>query len=189
MCGAAQAVPFSSSSTVSNFCQSSDPCLLTFHLNVAVNANAISAGTLTLTVLGDFDGTSENLTASIEGLSLGVLLDNNTLNGQLTATDSGSQYGSAGGNPAPTTGTINIALVDLSAIVADGVMDITFTTSANVNDLNVSQNFADPEEFITASIAYDVRAAQNVPEPGTLALLGLGTLLLGRVRSRRVLRD
>lgn len=95
------------------------PNILNFAFSAATPPSA--AGTLTLTAVGDLDASSEYLTVSVEGISLGNVFVTGGLAGL------------------PLTAALNLSQAQLNTVTADGVVNVTVTPSANVGNLGFSQ--------------------------------------------------
>lgn len=90
-------------------------------LSFAGAAAPSAAGTLTLTAVGDLDSTSEYLTVSVEGIALGNV------------------FVTGGAAGLPVSATLNLTQSQLSAVTADGVVNVSVTPNANVGNLGFSQ--------------------------------------------------
>lgn len=160
------------SETVTGFANGSaeppDPVTITL---TGLPTFSTTAATLTLVTFGDFNLSSEYIDIAIDGLSFGRLWDFNSSNdpfvGNVFDNDFGNQYSLSGNSSATTT----IAIGTLNGLLADGEIAIDLSFSPSVENLS-----DDPDEFITATLV--------IPEPATLALLGLsGCVLITRRRA------
>lgn len=164
----ASAIPVTYSNNFAEF-SNTNAANATFTRTILTPVKAFSNGTFTLNIRGDFDTNSEWINVDIEGFNLGRLFDNNPSNDLFDfATDVGTQYGS------PVTTSAIIPLANLTSILADGALRITYTLGPQVNNLQTG-------EFANASISFENASA--VPEPATLTLLSFG--LFGLAAARR----
>jgi hypothetical protein len=76
------------------------------------------------------------------------------------------------------TGDLHIEMTLLNASGDLSVSDFVFGASQNLNTVEVLDRGALGEEYVIAAVA-------SAPEPGTLAVLGLGLTGLGVIRRRR----
>lgn len=126
---------------------------------------ALSAGSLTIEVLGDYSPTppsSETLTWDVDGVASGVGFEAAAFPG-----GGGDLFQNAAEQ------TFSIALGDMQAITADGLVTVTLTNSSAVNF------FSDqPEDFVRFSLVFDA-----IPTPGAAGVLAIAGL--AAVRRRR----
>ena len=111
-----------------------------------------SSATFNLGIFGDFDSSSiENVAISIEGYSLGTVLDGNTGNDGFGFAngDIGDQYFST------LSGSTTISQAVWANIIADGQIVITYTLSSDVDDLQGG-------EFLNAEFIYNAVTAPTI---------------------------
>lgn len=113
------------------------PNVLTF--DFAIDPEA-SNGRIDLTALSDLDSLSETVTFDAEGIVTTELF---------TTPDDGIR---------PFSATINFNDTDLATLAADGILHISFTPSADVDD------FSEVQEYLTVGLTYE-----TAPTPITLA--------------------
>ena len=139
-----------------------------------LNPNPTSAATITFSVRGDFNATSENVLLSVDGFSFGTWLNDNLTDDMIAgpANDVGNQYVSI------LTGTAVIPLMTFSGLVADGSLDFLFNYSG-VNNLGASLG-----DLARVRVQYEA-GTSAVPEPGTIFLFGSGLAGLAAWRYRK----
>ena len=155
--------------------------------NITVNL-AVSTATqfltgMNLTFQGDFGQTGEQLTVIVEGIIIGTLAPGLTSTGAFGTPVSAGFGTNFNLNPISAAALLSL---DVSSFVADGFLTVIFDASDAVANFGASQvglgPFAGLNSFALA-VAGDVTTTTRVPEPGTLALLGLG--LAGMSMTRR----
>lgn len=168
--GVASANVYSSSQTVDPW---PDPAVANSELEtltidfLGVPTNAAGDATITLDVLGDFNGTSEFLDVSVDGVSLGRLFN---------GVDGDDAFDFVGDNPGSTilstsvTTSATISLALFLGLIADGALSFTF-------DPTEAQQ---PGQGVPAALT--VTVSYPVPAPGALAAFGLAGLAVSRRR-------
>lgn len=131
---------------------------------------AASGATFTFTVRGDLNGASENITVSVDGVSFGIWLDNVLANDSIDG-----PLNDVGIFDVPNVGTATLDFATFAPLVSDGTLVVTFDTSADV--LGIIGGVGNTQ----ARVQY----ISQVPEPGILALLGLGFAGLAATRKRK----
>lgn len=133
----------------------SDPGGQTFTRTIAATAFAGAdvqgGGTFALETFGDFgfslDGPAvdalENVTVSIEGVSLGTFLNENEADDRFDGVP-----GDVGAQEQAQTGVAALTEAELEAILADGQVVITYTMGPEVDGLGP------PEEYLKATLAF-----------------------------------
>ncbi|MBY4893944.1 VPLPA-CTERM sorting domain-containing protein [Rhodobacteraceae bacterium N5(2021)] len=161
----AMATTFNFSTTVATWPDATNPSADLEDLTIAFAAtpDASSDATVSLTVVGDFNGSNEFLDVFADGFNLGRFFE----------TPTGSILVAPG-----VTETATIALADLLPLISDGLLSFLFSpTQAQQAPQGVNASL----EF---SISYDI-AVIPLPAGGLLLVAGLGGLAaLGR-RKRR----
>jgi hypothetical protein len=145
--------------------------------------SATGSGTLQLSTVGDYSVSFEAVGVSIDGLNLGIILNNNGGDDRFNFPngDGGSDCAST-----PHQGTATLTEAELNAMLADGSVTLTFqATSTAINDLCGSS------EFMSAVLTFTPAggggggggggAAPGLGMPGkaifaVLVLLGLGLI-------------
>ena len=148
---------------------SSDVNGVDFTFNLVVPTVIIGDGTLTLTLDGDFNTSSEYADVILDGLLIGRILDDDTGNDPFNfANGDDPDASSSAGDP--DTGSATISNAILAPRIADGLLVLQINTSSTVN-------------FSTTTVSGTL-SFKTVPEPTCLALLcgALGTILLRRRR-------
>lgn len=168
--GAAWGQVFTGSVTESSFCDlpgtfCCNQCSLADPLNLSITgADPAASGdaTVTLEIRGDVNDLDEILLVTVEGFSLGTILNNN-LGDDLfdhptdVGTDCGASY----------FAQATIPLSDLTSIVADGQIDTNLRPDQENNDI---EGCLDPREFVTLTVEYPVGGVPTVPKIGLLVL-------------------
>ena len=140
---------------------------ITFN-NVVTPTTITGDATVTLNLMGDFDNDNEYVDVQFDSFSLGRVFDNDISNDIFDfAFDEGNQSASI------LTGTATISESIFASLIADGFLNLSFDTSLRVNCCG-------PVKHLSGSIAF------TVPEPGSIALLGLGLVGFGFSRKRNI---
>ena len=156
-----------------NQCSLADPLDLSI---AGADPAATGDATITLELRGDVNDLDEILVVTLEGLSLGTILNNNTGDDPFDhPTDVGTGCG------ASYLAQATVALSDLAPIIADGQVEMTLTPEQENNDI---EGCVDPREFVTFTIEYPVGGVPTVPRAG-LVILAFALLLLAGYRLRQ----
>jgi hypothetical protein len=138
---------------------------------------ALTDGTLTISVFGDFDHVVEYIDVSADSgaFNFGRFLNDAPADDLFNhPTDVGID-GSTG-----VTASANIPQTTLNSLLADGRIDVLLDYSTSVN-----LSYADDPDLVV-SLRLQYRGADPTPEPSTLALVGLGAgFLAWRMRRRK----
>jgi hypothetical protein len=147
-------VPFEATGTIVAWCSlQPSPCLdgvdaAPFVLAIPVRPGVASEGTLTLTVSGDLDDpVRETLRVRLEGVDLGVIVNNDP------SDDAFDHPTDMGVDCETITMTAEISVVDLVSIVADGLLELTFSPPGSESDIDLP-GCADSDEIVSATIEY-----------------------------------
>jgi hypothetical protein len=136
-----------------------------------------SDGTLTLEARGHFGllgGVDGDVAVAVEGIELGIFLNNNPdddLFDNASFGDVGVAYGS------PVTASAVLTLAQLEDIISDGIIEITYTL------IGMHDIFGNT--YINASITYDGLAAVPLPAALPLFVTAIGGIGLFGWRRRR----
>jgi hypothetical protein len=159
-----------------NQCSMADP------LDLAITgADPAASGdaTITLEVYGDVNDLDEILVVTLEGFSLGTILNNNPGDDDFDhPTDQGTAC--EGSYLAQAT----VALSDLMPIIADGQIEMTLTPDQENNDIEGCEA---PREYVTFTIEYPTGGVPTMPVVGLAILVAVLLVLVGyRLRRQRV---
>lgn len=140
----------------------------------------VSDGTQTLLAPGATFGTATQITMTKVG---GGAFE-------LTSLDVGGVF--TGDNPAFDAGQIDYAEYDNGVLTGSGAISLVYTAGvANFTDVSITGHPATEIIFTGVNgsntndgFSLDNLAVSNVPEPGSVALLALGLLVLGCLRRR-----
>lgn len=150
--------------------------------NVATPTAIVGDAVLSFSVVGDLNALSENVSVTLDGLSLGTVFNGNSTDDAFdVAGDIGVQAG--------TTGAMNVASTVISeavmaGIIGDGLVSLSFDFSPNVDDfgsvqiLSASLTFTDPNNL-------QVVASNVVPLPASALLLLAGLGGIGAMARRK----
>lgn len=89
-------------------------------------------------------------------------------------------------------GAVSVSETQWAAIAADKFMTVSWKNSASVKPYNANTTLEGGQDFVSFSVQGTLKPATTqpqpgnaVPEPGTLALFGLGLIGVGMLRRRR----
>ena len=109
-----------------------------FDVTVAATQTAASSdGLLTITIRDDLDLSTENAIISIEGISLGIVFNNNATDDRFDIEGLDSEADNGLQNE-PITITATLTEAELDQVLADGVVEVNFTLTSSVNQLGTS---------------------------------------------------
>ncbi len=135
--------------------------------NLVTPTGIIGDATITLNINGDFDWSGEFADITLDGFSLGRVLDNNTTN------DAFNFAGDAGNQSASTvTGSATIANSVFASLILDGLLNLSFDTSAAVNCCGTVNHLSGTITFNEVS-AVPIPAAAFMFAPALLGFMGL----------------
>lgn len=139
--------------------------------DIVVPTTIVGDATFTFTVQGDLNGSSEFVAIDIDGFSAGLVFNENSTD------DLFDFAGDVGGNLSFQTGSATILNADFAVLIADGLLDLTFDFSPDVNNAGSIRSLGGLIEFAEADLT-------AVPLPASLPLfaLGIGGLLAMRRR-------
>ena len=186
LAGEAGAQTFTGSVTEDAFCDlpgtfCCNQCSMADPLDLAIpGADPAATGdaTITLEIFGDVNDLDEIVVVTLEGLSLGTVLNNNPNDDEF---DHPNDEGSA--CEVPYLAQATVALSDLMPIIADGQIEMTLTPDQENNDIEGCEV---PREFVTFSIEYATGGVPTMPKAGLLILAAVLLMLVGyRLRRQR----
>jgi hypothetical protein len=139
-----------------------------------VPTSATGTGTLQISTIGDYSASTESFRVTIEGLNLGVVLNNNGGDDRFNFPngDAGQDCASS-----PHQGTATLTEAELNTMIADGTVTLTFDAqSSSINDfcsetMDVTLSFTPGASAVPASSTAGVIATIAL----VLIALGLGT--------------
>ncbi|MEM6891570.1 MAG: VPLPA-CTERM sorting domain-containing protein [Pseudomonadota bacterium] len=139
---------------------------------IVVPKTIVGDAIFTFTVQGDLNGSSEFVAIDIDGFSLGLVFNEDP------SDDLFDFAGDEGGNFSFQTGSATILNADFAGLIGDGLLDLTFDFSPDVNNAGSIRS-------LEGSIAFTEGNLNAVPLPASLPLfaLGLGGLLALRRRT------
>ena len=123
--------------------------------------------TLTLSAKGDFNGSDAWAKIWLDGVDLGVILNNN-------ATDDAFDFSRDRGNNkvSKVTGSMTISEDVFASLIKDGFLNLTLDTNFFVESI----------KHVSGTISFNENV--SVPEPSTFALLFLGLAGIGFSRRK-----
>ncbi len=140
--------------------------------NLGVPTTIVGDATLALTLDGDFNQSNENALITVDGFSLGTVLNDNTGDDDFDFANGDDPDGSSqAGNP--DTGTATILNADIAPLIADGAVQIIVNTSPFVGFSLTT---------VSGTLSYETGV---VPEPSTVILFGTGLAGLVAWRMRK----
>jgi len=150
-------------------------------LDVATPTGIIGDATISLTVSGDFNDVDENIAVSLDGFSLGRVLNANASDDVFNFEDDTALFATS------TTATATIANADFANLIADGLLSLVLELSTDVNFGTQTVS-----SFISFEAAPDPSTGPNtgvgdtpaVPLPASALLLMGGLAGLGAVGRR-----
>lgn len=191
----AHAAPFST--TFGPTFSFSDGIIATTSVTVAVPTVIVGDMTIDLSVIGDINNSGETLDFQLDGVSFGTLCNANT------GDDPFSLSGFTGGDACiPTTltgindsffsGVGTIAFASVAPLIADGLLEISIVQTADVDTItditspssNSGVLFPVTSDF-AVGFGGTVSFNTAIPEPGALALFGLGLAGIGFAARRK----
>lgn len=152
-----------------------------------LGTSVVGNAKVTLTVMGEFDNTPEHIDQfAFEGVSFGPVFNLNAADdiwdnatwGDSAYTHSGNNY-----NFNTTTAISVSALLSqatMQSLLQDGAINMSFSFANDVN------NYWNGTSFIAVTVEFE---AAQVPEPSSIALLGLGLGLAGMTTLRKRKQD
>ncbi len=152
-------------------------------LDLAVSTDTIFLTGMNLTFQGDFGMAGEQLTVIVEGIVIGTLAPGLTSSGAFGPSVSAGFGNNFNLNPIFATALLNL---DVSSFVGDGFLTITFDASDAVDNFGTTQVGLGPFDGLDSfALAVVGDVTTTVPEPGTLALLGIGLFGMGFARRKK----
>ena len=137
--------------------------LITFN-NLATPTTIIGDAIITLNIKGDFNSSHEWADVTLDGFSLGRVLDNNTANDPFNFTNDQGSYSAL-------TGSATIANSDFASLILDGLLNLSFQTSSGVNCCGTVNHLSGSITFTEVS-AVPLPAAAFMFIPALLGFMG-----------------
>lgn len=156
-----------------------------FDFNFTGLANSGTGGQFSITLNGDYSNHASESAVSSNGDFFGGLLDlGSGTNGIITNTIAGLTYNSYSrtkfsSNDIEHSWVFDISDSLLNSMLSDGAFSVNVKNDSGVNLIGMSN-----PDFVRVGLSYNT-ATTSVPEPASLAFLGLGLAGLGLARRKQ----